>query len=103
VGGATAAPGLDQPLTYWVPLSIAPGSIAFYTGTAFPEWQGSLFVAALADKALWRLTLSGNTVAGRERLFGTLGLRLRDVRQGPDGWLYLLTDEDKGQILRVQR
>jgi glucose/arabinose dehydrogenase len=103
VGGASAAPGLDQPLTWWVPLSIAPAGISFYTGTQFPQWQGSLFVAALADKALWRLTLSGNTVVGRERLFGTLGKRLRDVRQGPDGWLYLLTDEETGQILRVRR
>jgi glucose/arabinose dehydrogenase len=103
VGGATAAPGLQQPLSYWVPLSIAPSGISFYTGDKFPEWQGSLFVAALADRALWRLTVSGTLITGRERLFGELGKRLRDVRQGPDGWLYLLTDEDNGQILRVQR
>jgi glucose/arabinose dehydrogenase len=103
VGGATAAPGLQQPLSYWVPLSIAPSGISFYTGDKFPEWQGSLFVAALADRALWRLTVSGTLITGRERLFGELGKRLRDVRQGPDGWLYLLTDEDAGQILRVQR
>lgn len=103
VGGLTALPGLDQPLTWWVPLSIAPSGISFYTGAGFPEWNGNLFVAALADQALWRLTVSGTTVVGRERLFGTLGKRLRDVRQGPDGWLYLLTDEDAGQILRVQR
>ena len=103
VGAATAAPGLQQPLSWWVPLSIAPGGISFYTGDKFPEWQGSLLVAALKDQALWRLTVSGTTITGRERLFGDLGKRLRDVRQGPDGWLYLLTDEDNGQILRVQR
>lgn len=103
VGGATAAPGLEQPLTWWGPTSIAPAGMSFYTGTQFPEWRGNLFVAALADKALWRLTVSGTSVVARERLFGNLGKRLRDVRQGPDGWLYLLTDEDAGQILRVQR
>lgn len=103
VGGATSAPGLQQPLSWWVPTSIAPGGISFYTGDKFPEWQGSLFVAALKDQALWRITVSGTTITGRERLFGDLGKRLRDVRQGPDGWLYLLTDEDNGQILRVQR
>ncbi|WP_305765080.1 PQQ-dependent sugar dehydrogenase [Azohydromonas lata] len=103
VGGASAAPGLDQPLTWWGPTSIAPGGISFYTGAGFPEWQGNLFVAALADKALWRLTVSTTGVLSRERLFGDLGKRIRDVRQGPDGWLYLLTDEDAGQILRVRR
>ncbi|WP_310734551.1 PQQ-dependent sugar dehydrogenase [Azohydromonas caseinilytica] len=102
IGGGTSSGDQKAPLTWWGPPSIAPGGIAFYTGKGFPEWQGSLFVAALADKALWRLTLNGSTVLKRERLLD-VGRRLRDVRQGPDGWLYLLTDEDAGQILRVQR
>jgi Glucose/sorbosone dehydrogenases len=103
VGGASAAEGLQQPLSWWVPISIAPGGISFYTGDKFPEWQGSLFVAAMLDRAVWRLTPGGTGVATRERLFGDLGKRVRDVRQGPDGWLYLITDENPGQILRVQR
>jgi aldose sugar dehydrogenase len=103
VGGASEAPGLEQPLTYWVPESIAPSGMAFYNGDAFPQWKGSVFIGALAGEALWRLTLSGNTVTAREALFGELGQRIRDVRVGADGWLYLLTDEDAGRIVRIQK
>ena len=75
--------------------SIAPAGIAFYTGNAVPQWRGNLFVTALAGMALWRLTLSGNTVTAQERLLASRGERLRDVRQGADGALYLLTDNGK--------
>ena len=102
VGGRTSYSGTVQPLTYWVPTSIAPSGMAFYTGSRYPQWQGNLFVGALAGKALWRLTLSGNSVISRERLFANLGHRIRDVRQGPDGYLYLLTDSTNGRILRIQ-
>jgi aldose sugar dehydrogenase len=103
VGGASTGAGYEPPLSYWVPTSIAPSGMAFYTGTRFPEWQGQLFVGALAGQALWRIVLNGNQVASREALFTSLGERIRDVRQGPDGWLYLLTDSGNGRILRVQR
>jgi aldose sugar dehydrogenase len=103
-GGSSRA-NMEQPLTYWRPVSIAPSGIAFYTADKFPEWKGSLFVGAMSANAggqrLWRLTLNGNTVASREELFANLNERMRDVTQGPDGWLYLLTDS--GKILRVER
>jgi glucose/arabinose dehydrogenase len=102
VGGASTGAGYEPPLTYWVP-SIAPSGMAFYTGDRFPEWRGNLFVGALAGRALWRLTLAGNTVAAREPLFTNLNERIRDVRQGPDGWLYLLTDGTSGRIVRIVR
>ena len=97
VGGGTHAPTYVEPLTYWVPTSIAPSGLCFYTGSMFPEWQGNLFLGALAGQALWRLTLNGNTVASREALFP--GARVRQIRQGPDGALYMLTD----RIVRIAR
>ena len=103
IGGGTHAPTYVEPLTTWTPTSIAPSGLAFYTGSMFPEWQGNLFMGALAGTALWRLTLSGNTITAREELFKSLGERIRDVRQGPDGALYLLTDGSGGRILRVAR
>jgi aldose sugar dehydrogenase len=103
VGGGTHAPTYVEPLTYWVPYSIAPSGLAFYTGAMFPEWQGNLFVGALAGTALWRLVLKGNTVDSREELFKSLGERIRGVTQGPDGALYLLTDSSSGRIVRVAR
>jgi len=102
VGGATSAPGMEQPLTYWVPISIAPCGMAFYTASLFPQWRGSLFLGALAGQALWRLQLDGNRVVAREALFTELGERIRDVRQGPDGALYLISDGASAKIYRVQ-
>lgn len=103
VGGASTGPGFEPPVTYWVPTSIAPSGLTFYTGDRFPEWRGHLFMGALAGRALWRIELNGTQVVAREKLFDTLGERIRDVRQGPDGWLYLLTDNANGRILRVER
>ena len=103
VGGASSGVGFEPPVTYWVPTSIAPSGMAFYTGSRFPEWRGHLFIGALAGQALWHIELNGNTVLRREALFGTLGERIRDVRQGPDGWIYLLTDSADGRILRIER
>ncbi len=98
------APTYVEPLTYWVPTSQAPAGLAFYTGSMFPEWQGSLFSGALAGAGVWRLTLSGNGVASRERLdFAAINTRIRDVRQGPDGALYVLTDGSGGRIVRIAR
>lgn len=97
---STAKAGMEQPVKYWVP-SIAPSGMAFYTGTLFPKWKGSLFTGALKAKMLVRLSLKGNAVTGEERLLQNLNERIRDVRQGPDGALWLLTDSSAGRILRV--
>lgn len=102
--GGVHAPTYVEPLTYWVPTSQAPSGLAFYTGTLMPEWQGNLFMGALAGTGVWRLTLSGNTVAAREKLgFSALATRIRDVRQGPDGALYAMTDGAGGRIVRIAR
>jgi aldose sugar dehydrogenase len=97
---STAKEGMEQPVKYWVP-SIAPSGMAFYTGKLFPKWSGSLFTGALAGAMLVRLTLDGNAVTSEERLLQNLHERIRDVRQGPDGALWLLTDSSNGRVLRV--
>ena len=76
--------------------------MAFYTGDKFPAWRGSVFVGALAGKLLARLETSGAKVTAEERMLQGLNERIRDVRQGPDGYLYLLTDSPQGRILRVK-
>ncbi len=101
IGEGTHKPGMAQPIKYWVP-SIAPSGMAFYTGDKFPGWRGSLFVGALVLKHLNRLTLNGDRVVGEERLLSDWGMRIRDVRSGPDGYLYILTDEDPGALVRLE-
>ncbi|HKV06358.1 MAG TPA: PQQ-dependent sugar dehydrogenase [Candidatus Acidoferrales bacterium] len=96
--GATSKPGVDQPVYFWYP-DIAPSSAMFYTGDMFPEWKGNLFVGALVGKCLIRLVLDGDRVVAEEHLLVDLGQRIRDVRQGSDGAIYLLTDA--GSLLRV--
>lgn len=98
--GESAAPGMESPIYHWTP-SIGVSGMAFYTGDAIPEWYGSLFVGGLARPSLRRLTLDGEKVAGEETLLEDLGARIRDVRQGPDGALYLLTDDEDGKLLRI--
>ena len=100
IGIGTEKAGLEQPIYYWDP-SIAPSGAAFYTGDLIPEWKGNLFVGALAGRALHRLVLDGERVVGEETLLADQGKRIRDVRQGPDGALYLLTDENDGAVLRL--
>ena len=103
VNGGTHAPTYTEPLTFWTPTAIAPSGMVFYTGTRYAGWQDNLFVGALAGQAIWRLTIANGAVTNREALLaGRLG-RIRDVRQGPDGWLYVLTDEANGRILRLER
>lgn len=98
--GRKSAPGMEDPLYQWTPVIGASG-MAFYTADAIPGWKGSLFNGGLASKELVRLELSGTKVTHEERLFRSLGKRIRAVEQGPDGSLYLLTDESRGEILRV--
>ena len=100
IGEGTEKAGLEQPIYHWDP-SIAPSGATFYTGDVFPQWKGNLFVGALKDRLLSRLTLDGEVVTGEERLLDDLGERIRDVRQGPDGHIYLLTDSSDGRILRL--
>ena len=99
--GLTEKPGIEQPVHYWDP-SIAPSGMVFYTGERYPQWKGNLFVGALAKKHLARLVLDGDKVVEEERLYDGRS-RIRDVRQGPDGYLYILTDEaaPMGRIMRV--
>jgi aldose sugar dehydrogenase len=93
--------GMEQPIKYWVP-SIAPSGMAFYTADLFPKWRGSLFTGSINSiKGVVRLTLDGEKVTGEERLLQNLNEQIRDVRQGPDGALWLLTDNTAGRILRV--
>jgi len=100
IGEGTAKPGMEQPIYYWDP-SIAPSGAAFYTGNRLPEWTGNLFVGALAGQALHRLVLDGERVVGEEKLLSDLGERIRDVRNGPDGAIWLLTDSPEGRVLRI--
>lgn len=98
--GLSAAPGLEQPLHHWVP-SIAPSGMAFYTADRFPAWRGNLFVGSLKFGQLVRLELDGERIIHEERLLDGLKARVRDVRQGPDGYLYLLTGDGDGRVQRI--
>jgi aldose sugar dehydrogenase len=113
--GTTSLPGMTLPVSYWITRdgsaftggqqsSIAPCGMAIYAGDKFPEFQGNVFLGALAGTALWRVVLGGadgKTEVFRERLLASRGERMRDVRVGPDGWIYLLTDN--GKMLRVSK
>lgn len=100
IGEGTAKPGMEQPVYYWDPV-IAPSGMVFYTGDAFPAWQGSLLIGSLQPGLLVRLTVEDGQVAREEQYLADLRERIRDVRQGPDGLLYLLTDSRNGRLLRV--
>jgi aldose sugar dehydrogenase len=100
IGIGTRKEGMEQPIYYWDP-SIAPSGMAFYTAERFPEWKGNLFVGALKYRSLYRLVIEGDAVVAEERLLRGVGQRIRDVRQGPDGAIYILTDSSNGRILRV--
>jgi aldose sugar dehydrogenase len=99
--GITEAPGMEQPVHYWTP-SIAPSGMAFYTAKRFASWKDNLFVGSLKFGQLVRLELDGERITHEERLLDGLNRRIRDVRQGPDGYLYLVTDETDGRVLRVE-
>lgn len=99
-GAETARPGFEQPVYYWDPV-IGPSGAEWYTGDAFPSWRGNLFVGGLAARALVRLVLENDRVTGEEHLLADRGKRVRDVRQGPDGMLYIVTDENNGELWRI--
>lgn len=100
IGQGTSAPGLEQPVHYWDP-SIAPSGLAFYNGDLFPDWRGDLFAGALKYALISRLELEDGKIVGEEQLFeGELG-RIRDVRSGPDGALWVLTDANEGWLWRI--
>jgi glucose/arabinose dehydrogenase len=98
--GKREAPGMENPIYQWTPV-IAPSGMAFYTGDSFPQWKGNLFVGGLRAGALVRLELDGAKVTHEERLLKELGMRIRDVVQGPDGAIYVVTDASDGQIIRI--
>jgi aldose sugar dehydrogenase len=100
IGEGTAKLGMEQPVYYWDPV-IAPSGMIFYTGDAFPDWKGSLLVGSLKPGLLVRLTLQQDQVVREERYLGDLRERIREVQQGSDGLLYLLTDSSNGRILRL--
>jgi aldose sugar dehydrogenase len=99
-GAVTARPGFEQPAYYWDPV-IAPSGAQFYTGDAFPSWRGSLFTGGLKDRRLVRLTLENGRVTGEEHLLAEREQRVRDVREGPDGALYVVTDQESGEVWRI--
>jgi glucose/arabinose dehydrogenase len=92
--------GMEQPIIQWTPV-IAPSGMAFYQGDLFPKWQGNVFIGGLATRMLVRLDVSGEKIVREERLLRDLNERIRDVRAGPDGALWLVTDNSAGRILRV--
>ena len=97
---ATAVTGMEQPTYFWDPV-IAPSGLQYYSGNAFPAWRGNLFVGGLAGQRLVRLVLDGNRVVGEEHFLTDRKSRIRDVRQGPDGLLYLVTDAAPGELLKL--
>ncbi len=99
-GAVTARPGFEPPVYYWDPV-IAPSGAQFYTGDAFPAWRGSLFIGGLKDRKLVRVTLGSDGVTGEEHLLADRGQRVRDVRQGPDGVLYIVTDQSNGELWKI--
>ncbi len=101
IGEGTHKEGMQQPLYQWTP-SIAPSGMTFYTGERFPAWRGNLFVGALKYRLVARLEVSGGRIVHEERLLENVLGRIRDVRTGPDGYIYLLTDESDGVIARLE-
>lgn len=97
----TEAPGMEQPVVKWVP-SIAPGGLVFYTGDTYPAWKGDLLAAALAGMKIQRVDLEDGDVIGEEALFEDAGMRFRHIAQGPDGFLYVLSDEIGGTVYRIE-
>ncbi len=103
IGEGTSKDGMEQPVTHWSPQAIAPTGMVFLTSDRYPGWKGDLFLGMLQGRAVLRLKLDGKKVVEQEYLLTGLMDRVRDVRQGPDGWLYILTGRDQGRIIRIER
>ena len=101
ISDETSIDGMEDSILHWTP-SIAPSGMAFYTGDKFPEWKGDLFVGALAGQHLRRVELDGSEIIGQQELLTENRERIRDVRNGPDGYLYILTDQDEGRLIRLE-
>jgi glucose/arabinose dehydrogenase len=101
IGEGAVKEGMEQPVYYWDPV-IAPSGLTFYTGDAFPGWKGNILIGSMAPGGLVRLVMTGDRVASEERYLGDLRERIRDVQQGPDGFLYVITDSGDGRILRLR-
>jgi aldose sugar dehydrogenase len=101
IGEGAVKAGMEQPVYYWDPI-VAPSGMTFYTGDAFPGWKGSILLGGLASKALVRLVRQNGAVVREERYLGEVGERVRDVAQGRDGLVYVVTDEAKGRLLRIR-
>lgn len=101
IGEGTTRAGMEQPVYYWDPV-IAPSGMVYYTGDAFPGWQGSFVIGSMTPGLLVRLVMQDGVVASEERYLGDLDERIRDVQQGPDGFLYAVTDSDEGRVLRLR-
>ena len=97
----THAPGMEDSVIHWVP-SIAPSGMAFYDGDKFPAWQGDLFIGALAGKHLRHLTVKGDKITHQAMMLKPMEERIRDVRNGPDGYIYILTDSPEGRLIRIE-
>jgi aldose sugar dehydrogenase len=100
IGEGAVKAGMEQPVYYWDPV-IAPSGMIVYTGDRYPGWKGSFLIGSMTPGALVRLTMNGGAVAAEERYLGDLRERIRDVQQGPDGYVYLITDASNGRLLRV--
>jgi len=101
IGEGTAKPGMEQPVYYWDPV-IAPSGATFYTGDAFPDWRGDLLIGSLNPGGLVRLRLTDGRVTDETHYVIDPGERVRNVRQGPDGLIYVLTDTPRGRIIRIE-
>ncbi len=101
IGEGSAKEGMEQPVYYWDPV-IAPSGMTFYTGDAIPGWKGSILVGSMTPGGLVRLVMQDGTVQREERYLGDLRERFRDVKQGPDGFLYVVTDSPEGRVLRIR-
>ena len=103
IGEGTHKAGMEQPVAWWGPQSLAPSGMAFVTSDRYPGWKGQMFIGSLTERALLRLKIEGHQVVEQQRIATALNERIRDVRQGPDGWLYVLTDSVQGRVVRLER
>jgi aldose sugar dehydrogenase len=103
IGEGTHKAGMEQPVAWWGPQSLAPSGMAFVTSDRYPGWKGQMFIGSLTERALLRLKIEGHQVVEQQRIATALNERIRDVRQGPDGWLYVLTDSVQGRVVRLEQ